>query len=85
VEGPDAPELQKSLNANTATAQKAATEPNRSQSPLCLYKTPPQIYHPMCRLDRREMAPDYLSRWLSIGSNSIWKITAGTAAHGEKS
>jgi hypothetical protein len=39
----------------------------------------------MCRLDRREMAPDYLSRWLSIGSNSIWKITAGTAAHGEKS
>ena len=55
VEGPAAREPEKSLNAITATAQTAAT---RSQSPLCLCKTPPHIYHPMFRLHRRGMAPE---------------------------
>jgi len=58
VEGPAAREPEKSLNAITATAQTAATEANRSQSPLCLCKTPPHIYHPMFRLHRRGMAPE---------------------------
>ena len=36
-------EPQKSLNAGTATAQTAVTEPNRSQSPLCPCKAPPNF------------------------------------------
>jgi hypothetical protein len=50
--GPAARGPQKSLNAGTATAPMAVTEPNRSQSPRCPCKAPPKSYHPMVRLRR---------------------------------
>jgi hypothetical protein len=43
VEDPAARQPQKSLNASAATIQMAVTEPNRSQSPLCLCKAAPTI------------------------------------------
>jgi hypothetical protein len=70
VEGPAAREPEKSLNAITATAQTAATEANRSQSPLCLCKTPPHIYHPMFRLPSPGDGSRNICRLgRSIGSN----------------
>ena len=43
---PALPSLSLSLNASVATVKTAVTEPKRSQSPLCLCKAPPRIYHP---------------------------------------
>ena len=73
VEGPAAREPEKSLNAITATAQTAATEANRSQSPLCLCKTPPHIYHPMFRLSPGDGSRNICRLGRSIGSND-WDV-----------
>src|SRR6266550_5229926 len=59
VEAPAA-RAAKSLNAS-AERSKPPSPPNRSYSPLCPCKAPPNFCHPVVRRCRRGMAPDYSS------------------------
>ena len=68
MEGPAARGPQKSLNA------VAVTEPNRSQSPRCPCKAPPNFTIPWSGSTAGGMAPVYLSLWRSIGSNAMGKM-----------
>jgi hypothetical protein len=52
------------LNASTARAQPAVTEPNRRQSPLRVRKEPPDLPSRVPASSPGGMAPDYWSHWL---------------------